>query len=47
MMPIIMVKANPRSTSPPHRKSAKTARNVVPDVMIVRPSVWFTLLLTI
>ena len=45
-MPTSIVKANPRSTSPPNRYSDSTARNVVPAVMTVRPSVWLTALLT-
>ena len=46
MMPTIIAKANPRSTSPPNRYSATTDRNVTPDVMTVRPSVWLTLRFT-
>ena len=46
MMPTSIAKAKPRSTSPPNRYSASTARNVVPAVMIVRPSVWLTLRFT-
>ena len=46
MMPTIIVNAKPSSASPPNRYSATTDRNVVPAVMIVRPSVWLTLRLT-
>ena len=42
-MPTSIVNAKPSSTSPPNRYSASTARNVVPAVMIVRLSVWLTL----
>ena len=45
-MPTSIANANPRSTSPPKRNSARTARNVVPAVMIVRPRVWLTAVLT-
>ena len=37
MTPTSMANANPRSTSPPNRYSASTAKKVVPAVMIVRP----------
>ena len=45
-MPTSIAKANPCRTSPPNRNSARTARNVVPAVMIVRPRVWLTAALT-
>ena len=45
-MPTSMVNAKPRSASPPNTYSDSTDRNVVPAVMIVRASVWFTLRLT-
>ena len=44
--PTNMVKAKPRSTSPPNRNSARTAKAVVPDVMMVRLRVWLMLALT-
>ena len=40
MMPTIIVKAKPCSTSPPNRKSAIADSSAVPAVMTVRPSVW-------
>jgi hypothetical protein len=46
-IPTSIVNANPRSASPPNRKIDSTDRKVVPAVMIVRESVWFTLSLTI
>ena len=42
MMPTTIVNAKPCSTSPPKKNSASAVRSAVPDVMIVRPSVWFT-----
>ena len=42
-----IVNANPRSTSPPKKYSASTVNSVVPDVMIVRLSVWLTDSLTV
>ena len=45
-MPTSIVNANPSSASPPNRNRDSTARNVVPAVMSVRESVWFTLVLT-
>ena len=44
--PTIIVKAKPRSTSPPKTNSASTANKVVPEVMIVRLRVWLMLALT-
>src|SRR5262245_35678308 len=46
MMPTSIVNAKPRSTSPPNRYRDSTDRKVVPAVMTVRASVWFTLVLT-
>ena len=43
MMPTIIVNAKPFSTSPPNRYSDSTVSSVVPDVMMVRLSVWLTL----
>src|SRR5678816_1173812 len=40
MIPTIIVKENPRSTSPPNRYSAIADRRVKPAVSTVRPSVW-------
>ena len=40
MMPTTIVNAKPCSTSPPKRNSASAVSSAVPDVMIVRPSVW-------
>src|SRR5574339_803319 len=47
IIPTIIVNAKPRSASPPKMNRASTDRNVVPAVMIVRDSVWFTLRFTI
>ena len=45
MVPTSMVNANASSTSPPNRYSAITDMNTVPEVMTVRVSVWFKLVL--
>ena len=42
MMPTTIVNAKPCSTSPPKKNSASEVSSAVPDVMTVRPSVWFT-----
>src|SRR5439155_7978382 len=42
MMPTTIVNANPCSTSPPKKHRASDVSRAVPDVMIVRPNVWFT-----
>ena len=42
MMPTTIVKANPFRTSPPKKNRASAVRSAVPDVITVRPSVWFT-----
>ena len=40
MMPTTIVNAKPCSTSPPKKNSASDDSSAVPEVMIVRPSVW-------
>src|SRR6185369_1256542 len=42
MMPTTIVNAKPWSTSPPKKNNASDVRSAVPEVMTVRPSVWFT-----
>ena len=42
MMPTTMVNANPCSTSPPKKNKASAVSSAVPEVITVRPSVWFT-----
>ena len=46
MMPTIIVKANPFSTSPPKKNSAMTDSSVRPPVIMVRSSIWLTAALT-
>ena len=41
-MPTTIVNAKPWRTSPPKKNRASAVRSAVPDVMIVRLSVWFT-----
>src|SRR5438132_9998911 len=40
MIPTTIVNANPCSTSPPKKNRASAVRSAVPDVMMVRLSVW-------
>src|SRR5215467_12745019 len=42
MIPTTIVNANPWSTSPPKKNRANAVSRAVPDVMTVRPNVWFT-----
>ena len=47
MMPTSIVNAKPAQHFAAEQVQREHGENVVPRVMIVRPSVWFTLLLTI